>query len=273
MKGLIIVSLLSFLSLIFSKNNATSVLVFESAACGNCEFFNYFDVAYILKKQNFQEVVDIKLLPTAHLIEKKVNGSFVYSHRFGEQYLRVAFAQICANNLYDNFNALRWASVKAYARKNLNDTIRDAFPTDNGASMLNCVYGNQGHIFARGAWLEYMKIRIGGMLPIVIVDNKQEAYSWDENLFFFDTICKIRTDKAELVACNGIKKFSEENYDDFVSGAALENEIKENNNEAFDYQTFWSSPDDEETQMGGFESRNNAENKRQHLKFFDANDE
>lgn len=281
MKGLIIITFISLLNLIFGKDPATNVLVIESAACGNCKYFNYRDLSYILKKQNYQDVVNIKLLPTAHLMEQMANGTYIYTHRFGEDFLRGAFAQICANNLYSNAIALKWGSSSAYSRKSLNDTIKDVFTEDAGSNMLSCVFGKQGHQFARLAWLEYKKNALGGMLPIVIVNGKRESYTWDKNGFFLDSICRNRADKVQLEACTGIKRTEldslfEQSYDNFNSGDAIEEEIKEVKSEAFDYQKFWATPDDdEETPLVGFEGLHASKDvaKKMHLKFFDSDDE
>ena len=86
--------------MVLRRDLATNILLIESTACGNCKYFNFRDVSYLLKKENFEEVVNIKLLPTAHLMEQSVNGTYVYIHRFGEEKLRLALAQFCANNLY-----------------------------------------------------------------------------------------------------------------------------------------------------------------------------
>ena len=280
MKGLIMISIMSLLNLIFSKYPATEVLVIGSSACGNCKYFYYKDVAYMLKKQNYRDVVNIKLLPAVHLIEKKVNGTYEYTHRFGEDLLRGAFAQFCANNLYSNDVALKWAASSAYSKKSLNETLFEVFPQDSGAKMIKCTFGKQAHEFARLAWIDYMKNGVGGMMPILIVNGRREAFTWDKNGFFIDSICKIRTDKAELEACAGVRKnelaaMFEKSYDNFDYAKANEDEIKEVKNEAFDYQKFWSTADEEDMPIVGFESRKNvkAEAKKEHLKFFDAADD
>lgn len=275
MKGLIFIAVIALLSLVFAKNPPTTVLVIESAACGNCKYFNYRDVAYLLKKHNFEEVVNIKLLPTAHLRQQNVNGTSIFSHRFGDQYLRAAFAQICANNFYPKEVSLKWGSSNVYSRKSLNDTIIDFFPEDSGNKMLNCVYGHQGHEFAKLAYEEYIRYAVGGMLPIIIVDGKREAYRWNRREFFLDSICSLRADKDELVACSGMKNrenypLYEENFDNFVSGAIYEDEIQKVKNEAFDYQKFWATPDEDDSPIVGFENRNSE---KKHLKFFDSDDQ
>jgi len=246
------------LDLILSKNPPTNVLVIESSACPKCNYFCARDVSQMLLK-NYQEVVNIRLNPSAHLIESNTNGVFKYLHKFGEEYLRLALAQFCVNELYSNIEALRWASSIVTSRKNLVDSIKIAFASDNGAKMLNCLNTQQGQQFAYKHFQEYRKNAVAGMLPFVFLDGKRERYVWEG--LFLDSICRKRSDKAELQACAGVKAESAAApLDDLCYDNINVEKVEEIQNKAFDFQKFWSTPDDDK-------------NEETHLKFIAADDE
>ena len=185
------------------------VLVIESSICGNCKNFNYRDVKNTVSRINFNQVVNMTLLPVVHLKESMFpNGTFNYTHSFGDEYLRKAKSQFCVNNLYNNSRALNWAAYYVYQTQNLTTSIRLFFSEDNGFNMLRCVNGPQGNAFTRLAMIIFRQNWYGGMLPQVIIDTKLTPMNRD--VLFMDFVCRNRTDRYELTACNGTRSNEEE---------------------------------------------------------------
>lgn len=236
-KIIAVIVAISLLNIAQSVLPPTKVVVFESAACGLCKYFNYLDVSFILSRPNYSQVVQVSLNPTIHFRKIiKADKTVTFEHQFGSQFLRVALTQICINNLYDNEKALRWASKTSYSKNTIEDDLKVLFPEDQGKRILECVNGPEAHKHAEVAFNQMSKSGLGGRLPLVALNDEKKVYVWDKNSKFLESICRLRSDKNELVACNGIKQ------------AELEFLIEEsyyNPNQEFDYAAFWNSPDDD----------------------------
>jgi len=109
--------------------------------------------------------------------------------------------------------------------------------------MLDCVNGPQANKFARSAFLIYIQNWFAGMLPHVILDGKKELFKWDRNLSFLENICRLRTDRSELSACNLNTEIEllETEYDnirpvDTSNAGSLD----------IDYSNFWNTPDEDD---------------------------
>jgi hypothetical protein len=230
-------------NILLCKDPPTSVIVIESAACGNCKYFNIRNIKHILSRINYEEVVKVSLLPAAHLNQAVLpDGTFKYTHKYGDDSLKKSLAQFCANGLYSNDIALKWGVQSSSSIIAIEDEIKNFFKEDLGSKMINCLKGPDAHKFTRIGYLVYTKFVMNGGIPQIFLNEKRVIYTWDQNLFFLESICRLRTDRLELKACEGLRQ------DELIALFETEyvNEISVNEfNSEFDYEKFWNSPDDE----------------------------
>jgi len=150
----------------------------------------------------YYEVVNMTIIPAAHLIEYWENGTYKYYHTYGKEYYNKAMMQICANNIYSSDQALKWAVYADDSRDDVNTTARKFFSEDNGNRMINCAYGSQGEGYIAKAYKIYMENWAGGLLPWIKLDNSTMYKPFEDGLNFLDYMCRRRPDRSELYACN-----------------------------------------------------------------------
>ena len=96
--------------------------------------------------------------------------------------------------------------------------------------------------YTRLGMLVFRQFAQSGTLPQIYVNGSRTAYYWDRITYVLNNICKQRVDRAELAACTGLTQNELANmfpteYDMGFNDSTPSNE--------FDYERFWSSPDDE----------------------------
>lgn len=227
---------------ILSVNPPTDVLVIESTACGNCIYFNYYDVRHLTKYPEYEKVVNIRLNPSANLIRSKnADGTYSFKHRSGDVPLRKALALNCVNNLYTNDIALKWAASSSNWQNNsLEVELSKFFTEDKGAKVLSCVNSKDALQYTNKAYDQYLNVATWGMLPFIFLNGSKELFNNDDNKYFLENICNIRPDRQELAACRALSSSSNE---ELFSESYAHLPTKEN--EVFDYENFWNTPDDD----------------------------
>lgn len=231
---------------------AYNVFAYESAACGNCEYFNYRDVADLLKFKDYKKILNLNLNPMVHTLRSKINGVWVYTHRFdstGSAFITKVRFQVCANNLYPD-RTLEWANRITYERESLFDVARKFFTEDNGASIINCVNTATVHTpYLDTAFDQYLKAKLSGVLPLIgYVNENGKLISGLFNLnkrTLRVNVCLARSDKQQQTACSDVKSglnFLEEDRMSIVT----EEDLAELNatSDSFDYEKFWNTPED-----------------------------
>jgi hypothetical protein len=229
-------------SIYCQKQTTVDILMVESTICGRCQAFISRDLKDVISRKDYQNLLNITILPTAHLREQKINGTYNYTHSFGDEYLVKAKIQICVNNLYSNDKALRWAVYYLTQRKwnTTEAAVRDFFNEDNGNAVLSCAKGPQGNVFTRAAYLIYMNNWYSGMLPSIIY-KKTLINPFQEP--FIKTLCNLVQNRTLYAACDEVKETQDElgflstEYDTRpVQAEAVETD--------FNFEKFWATEDD-----------------------------
>jgi hypothetical protein len=184
-----------------------NVLVIESSACGRCEYLNSL-LANLYKTPDFDKLVNWSIAQTAHLRETKTaENVFTYTHAFGDEFLLKAKVQHCANKLYANLVALKWAAYKSdynNSKTPFLDLVKAFFKADSGAAVLACANGPKGNEYTREAIVAARKFAFGGQLPFIVVENKLITLK-NNDIFDFKkiirNICDLKPTNNELLPC------------------------------------------------------------------------
>jgi hypothetical protein len=231
------------INIVTSANPPTSVVIIESGACFLCRFFNTRDLAHLLNREGYDKVVQITVNPSANMIKSRnPDGTWSYNHKAGENFTKHAFSQNCANALYSNDRALRWA---VYLSQNFSvsnfDLVKKFFTEDSGAKMHACITSQDGKNYTKAAYDIYWSYGNNGMFPWIFLDGTKTKYINDRNYFFLENICRQRTDRSELSACTGLRQ---NELTGLFEESFVEAPVEAEEKPVFDYEAFWNSPDD-----------------------------
>jgi hypothetical protein len=257
MKGALVLTL-AMLALINTKP-PTEVIVYENISCKFNTKFNTHDVKAILTNPDAKEIINLKINPTSHLIETKVNP-FVstFSHRNGNEYLDKIAAYECAKNIYSVEKANGLLVLLSEVNGSVVDFIRNTHG-DNGKVLLECMFSDDSQVYIRTDRLDFEKNFKAIATPYLLLDGK--LYMYDGLSSLLEIICKYRG--YDGTACSGIRKtlvelsaynderriarkpeiidnIDEKLYefvDEEVAAPVEENKV--------DYEAFWNSSDEE----------------------------
>jgi hypothetical protein len=229
-----------------------NVLVLESSACGNCAYFNSRDIKQMTDIENYQSVVNMQVIPAVHLKRTKVEGKWVYTHYFGAEFFTKASYQMCANGLYSNDRALKWGAFSNLNRRTaIADNAKAFFTEDSGAKIMACVNGPQAQEMTNVGYNIYRKNRRGGRLPFIIIDGAKTCYKPFSDGYFLASMCKRRSDRTEVKACDCLDRLPTGNGLKFLENFKVVDETEkcnisevENSDEAdIDFEKFWAAED------------------------------
>ena len=256
-----VVLILLALGNIIAANPPTEVVVITSVVCGRCKALASRDLKDLVKVKDYDKLIKLTILPTAHLRQTKSNtGQYTYTHSFGADKVTECFYQFCANGLFSNDRAIKFYTHHASRRTGTIQESAALFFTDKTelANIETCVKGPQGIQFAVESFNLYWKNASSGMLPFIMANKKK--YDPFVNGNIATLICRDRTDKSEFPICNGVSSQKDEMFN-FLStewdypqdNNDLINEDEEDDHSHdrqqevannFDYAKFWNSDDE-----------------------------
>jgi len=218
----------------------TQVLVFESTICGLCAQFNTRDVKSMVAVNEYANVVNMTILPLIHLSETRLpNGSYNYTHAFGDEYLVKAKFAFCVNNLYPQDRALKWAAYWESQSGTIYVSAKNFFTEDQGAKVTACAAGSQVNNYIHAGMLVLYTHSFSGMLPGINVNNAQYTRPNNNDLFLVQ-MCRLRADKTSQPACKGVNSTEIS----FLSTEWAEEMNVVPSESVVDYDKFWNSDDD-----------------------------
>jgi hypothetical protein len=230
--ALVIVFLIQTLT--YSLDPPTQVYVFESSCCPRCIFFATHDIKEMVGLQNYQQAVNMTIIPSLNLKQtKNPDGSYNYDSTCGRIYTIKAKYMTCASHLYSNDRALNFIANIIDSKLSMTDAVKSFFSEDQGAKIFNCYNTRMvGDFIFSDLQLYYANNdkNSPSLMPLIKVDGKQ-WYVLNYTSTFMKFICSTyRKDANELDACRNVK-------------SSLKLLESENHTSDF-YDAFWNSNDE-----------------------------